>query len=171
MYSTSERLSRTWVTVSDTEDVDVDVDDNICNEILDGVQNVVTVTCDYNNRNLPLRGRYVTIRRKDDAFERFLLNFCEVEVFSCRPGHWGYNLLDFAHGCSNFCNRCKNNPETCRVSDGYCFSGCEEGFWGNSCDKQCNCPGSDCDRFAGCPPGMSLHKCSFIVFKRYQSLK
>ena len=81
------------MTVSDEEDVTLN-DDNICNEIINGVQDVVNITCDYKNRNLSIRGRYVTIRRKDDASDRHVLNFCEVEVMSCPPGTWGYKTGD-----------------------------------------------------------------------------
>ena len=71
--------------MTDEED-NAPYDDNICNEITNGKQDVVTVKCDYKNINAPRRGRYVTIRRKDNASDRHLLNFCEVEVMSCFSG-------------------------------------------------------------------------------------
>ena len=132
------RLSNTWVMVSDKEDATPN-SDNICNEINNGQSGVITVTCNYNNRNSPLRGRYVTVRRKDIAYERHLLNFCEVQVLSCHPGRWGYNLGSSAYDCSNACDRCRNISETCRVSDGHCYSGCKDGLWGGNCDKHCDC--------------------------------
>ena len=138
-----ERLSDTWVTVSDEEDASLN-DDIICNEIINGKQTVVTVTCGYKNRNPPLRGRYVMIKRKDNAYQQYLLNFCEVEVLSCHPGFWG---KDLANGdCSQSCGRCIEG--SCRVLDGYCYTGCQEGYWGDSCNSQCNCKA--CDRLTGC---------------------
>ena len=141
----ADRLSDTWVTVSDEEDSTPN-DDIICNEIVNGQQDVVTVSCDYKNKNLYLRGRYVTIRRKDSANERHLMNFCEVEVLSCHSGFWGKDSANF-RDCSHSCNNCTD--ETCRVSDGYCYGGCQGGYWGPNCDEQCDCP--DCDRLTGCP--------------------
>ena len=130
-------------------------DNNVCNEIINGRLYFVTVICDYKNRNPPLRGRYVTIRRKDNAQDRQLLNFCEVEVLSCLPGRWGYNPLNPAPDCSQLCAGCNNTMETCRVSDGYCYTGCKDEFWGGSCDKQCDCPGgTSCNQTDGsCPSG------------------
>ena len=144
------------MTVSEEEDV-MPNDDNICNEIINGQQDVVTVTCDYKNRNPPIRGHFVTIRRKDNTFERQYMNFCEVEVRSCPPGRWGYNLPNLAPDCSQSCDRCNNTVETCRVSDGYCFIACKKGFWGGSCDKQCDCLNNVlCNPTDGsCPSGKS----------------
>ena len=152
----TERLSGTWVTVSDEEDA-MPNDNNICNEIREWNQHVVTVICNYQSRNAPIRGQYVTIRRKDDAIDRQYMNFCEVEVLSCPPGRWGYNHLNYAEGCSESCSGCNNTLETCRVLDGYCFTGCKGGFWGDSCDKQCNClDGPTCNQTDGsCPFGKS----------------
>ena len=136
--------------------------DNICNEIIDGARDVVTVNCDYNNTYPPKRGRYVTIRRKDEANERQWMNFCEVEVMSCRPGRWGYNSSNSGDDCSRDCDRCRYVSETCRVSDGYCFTGCKDGLWGNDCDKQCDCP--SCDRTTGCPIlGESKQKSQLLI--------
>ena len=78
--------------MSDEEEVTLS-DNNICNEIIDGEQDVVNVTCNYKNKNPPLRGRYVMIRRKDNAYDRNFLNFCEVEVLSCPPGRWATILV------------------------------------------------------------------------------
>ena len=131
---------------------------NVYNEIVDGDQNVVTATCDYESSTPPLRGRYVTIRRKNNSNVEHLMNFCEVEVLSCPPGLWGYNSRS-SQDCSNFCDRCKNSSETCRVSDGYCFTGCEDGYWGRTC-VQCNCPdGALCNQTDGsCPSG----ECKYV---------
>ena len=147
----TDRLSDTWVTVSDEEDVVPD-DNNTCNEIINGRQDVVKVTCDHNSRNPPLRGRYVMIRRKHSAGlnERRYMNFCEVQVLSCHPGRWGHKM-DNTLDCSQSCSGCNNTVKTCRVSDGYCYTGCKNGFWGNGCDQQCACEGEDsCDRLTGC---------------------
>ena len=137
----AEWLNDTWVTVSDKTPHVTPNDDNICNVITDGRYDVVTVTCDYKNRNPPLRGRYVTIRRKDDANERNFLNFCEVEVLSCRPGFWGKDSAN--EDCSQSCGHCVE--QTCRVLDGYCYTVCQGGYWGANCNKDCNC-----GRFTGC---------------------
>ena len=105
------------------------------------------------------------IRQKDNALAAHGLNFCEVEVLSCPPGRWGYNLNN-AEDCLQTCDRCLDNLETCGVSDGYCFTGCEEGFWGGSCDKQCTClgdepcRGSDGYCFIGCKDGLWGGSCS-----------
>ena len=117
------------MTVSEEQDA-IPNSDNICNEIINGLASVITVTCNYGSRLLPLRGHYVTIRRKDTANERHLLNFCEVEVLSCHPGLWGYNLGASGHDCSNACDRCHDVNETCQVSDGHCYTGCRDGYWG-----------------------------------------
>ena len=123
------------------------------------------VTCNYRGRNPPLRGRYVMIRRKENANERHVLNFCEVEVLSCSPGRWGYNL-DNATDFSQVCNTCRDVSETCRVSDGFCFSGCQDGFWGGSCHEQCDCLNETlCNQKDGsCPSGKSEHKSLFPFF-------
>ena len=134
-------------------------DDNICNDIINGRQDVVTVTCNYNNINPPLRGRYVMIRRKENTFQKHFLNFCEVEVLSCPPGRWGYNSED---DCSRVCDRCRDVNETCRVSDGYCFTGCQDGYWGDSCENECNCEA--CNRSTGCPVvGESKQKSQMLI--------
>ena len=148
IYCISGRLSDTWVTVSDEEDVTPN-DDNICNEIINGEQDVVTVTCDYKDRTSPPHGRYVTIRRKDNANDRHILNFCEVEVLSCFHGFWGKDSAN--HGdCSRSCARCVEG--NCRVSDGHCYSRCQEGYWGDVCNDRCHCQA--CDRLTGCEPGV-----------------
>ena len=85
------------------------------------------------------RGRYVTIRRKDDAYKRYELVLCEVGVMSCPPGRWGYNVNSLGD-CVHACDRCRNVSETCRVSDGHCFSGCNDEFMTENCDEQCDCP-------------------------------
>ena len=123
--------------MSDEED-EAPNDDNICNEIINGDKDVLTVKCNYKYVNAPRRGRYVTIRRKDDAFHRNELEFCEVEVMSCPPGRWGYNVNSLGD-CVFACDRCRNVSETCRVSDGYCFTGCKDEFMGENCDEQCDC--------------------------------
>ena len=149
-----ERLSDTWVIVSGEENATLD-SENICNEIMNGQEYVVTISCDYNNKSPPLRGRYVTIRRKDNPINRYIMNFCEVEVMSCPPGSWGYNSGNPADDCSRVCETCRDVPKTCRVSDGYCFTGCQDGFWGgNYCERQCDCPDGDpCDQTNGLCPG------------------
>ena len=132
-------------TVSDEEDATPN-DNNIFNEIINGLPSVVTVTCNYRGRNPPLRGRYVTIRRNDESFDEHLLNFCEVKVMSCPPGRRGYSFGSSGDHCSHVCDTCRNKSETCRVSDGHCFTGCQVGFCGCSCDKQCDCKdGAECE--------------------------
>ena len=88
------RLSETLVMVSENEKPDPSSSDTICNEIVNGELSLVTVQCNYNNRDPPnRRGKYVTIQRKSNAaIAKHLLNFCEVEIFSCPPGWWGRNL-------------------------------------------------------------------------------
>ena len=112
---------------------------------------MVIATCNYDSRNPPLlRGRYVTIRRQNNAYERQILNFCEVEELSCRPGRWGYKLNN-VEDCSRSCSGCYHAEETCGVLDGHCYTGYQDGFWGKLC-KRCVCTGGAlCDRFTGCP--------------------
>ena len=161
--------------MSDKEDAEPN-DDNICNEIIDALEDVVTVTCNYINRNPPLRGRYVTIRRKDYAYERHLLKLCEVEVLSCHPGRWGYNLNPSGPDCSNACDRCQDVNETCRVLYGHCFTGCKDGYWGKYCDTPCHCADGDqcgqtdglcpgCDHITGCSVEINvlLHRFMYFV--------
>ena len=146
----TERLSNTQIIVSDAME-ETPNSSNICNEILNGEQSLLLVTCDYKNRNPPsLRGRYVTILRAPHAQLRYLLNFCEVSVLSCPPGMWGYNS-ESSEDCAYACERCRNISETCGVSDGYCYTGCQDGFWRTECDKECDCSdGDSCDRLTGC---------------------
>ena len=134
-------------------------DDNICNDIRNGLPSVVTVTCNYGSRNPPLRGCYVTIRRKDKSFDEHLLNFCEVVVLSCHPGRWGKDSGSSGDDCSRVCDKCRNISETCRVSDGLCYTGCRDGYWGRRCDKQCHCQDGDpCGQNDGlCQPGKYFH--------------
>ena len=108
------------------------------------------------------------IRRKDNGIYRHLLNFCEVEVLSCLPGYWGYKL-DNAPDCSQSCSGCSTR-ETCRVSDGYCFTGCQDGFWGEFC-AQCKCTdGGQCNQTDGsCPSGKSEQD-SFYILSRVARL-
>ena len=97
-------------------------------------------------------------KRKYDAYERHLMNteypyethsmsFCEVEVLSCPLGFWGKDLTNGV--CSQSCDRCIKG--TCRVSDGHCYTRCQEGYWGDSCNNHCTC--EPCDRLNGCPVG------------------
>ena len=57
------RLSSTWVMVSEEEDATPN-SDNICNEINNEQPDVITVSCNYKDKDLPLRGRYVMVRQK-----------------------------------------------------------------------------------------------------------
>ena len=130
---------------------------NICNEIISGDSEKVNVTCTYNNRiTKNLRGRYVTIQKKSTAqTDRSILNFCEVEVFSCRRNSWGINLPEGNSDCSKVCN-CEE-AESCRTSDGYCHTGCKDMWWGFDCNTRCNCGVQPCDRNSGsCPQGILL---------------
>ena len=149
--------------MSEKEDVTLN-DDNICNEIIHGARDVVPITCDYKNRNPPLRGQHVTIRRKENAQYKYLLKLCEVEVLSCPPGRWGYSSSNPGDDCSQVCDTCRDVPETCRVSDGYCFTGCQDGFWGDGCDNECDCEA--CNRTTGCPVvGESKRKGQMFFFQ------
>ena len=74
--------------------------------------------------------------------------------------------------CSRSCGHCIE--ETCRVSDGYCYTRCQDGYWGSTCNNHCkNCVtddeqcrmsdgycytgckdgywGANCDELCGCP--------------------
>ena len=137
----ADLMSYTWVIVSDEEDATPN-ENNICNEIMYPLYGLVlTVKCNYKYINAPRRGRYVTIMR-NDLFPTFYLIFCEVEVMSCPPGRWGYTVNSLGD-CVYACDRCRNESETCRVADGYCFTGCKDEFMGENCDEQCYCADGD----------------------------
>ncbi|XP_078327444.1 uncharacterized protein LOC144623123 [Crassostrea virginica] len=71
-----------------------------------------------------------------------MLEICEVQVFGCKTGHYGFD-------CGKTCNHCKNN-ETCNIDTGQCdISGCAinfspplcnecaKGYYGNGCSEVC----------------------------------
>ena len=127
------RLNDTWVMVTNEERPNVN-NHNICNEIRNGELPVVTILCNYSNRNPAyIRGRYVMIQKKNVASVRYIMHFCEVVVLSCPPGWWGISLPGTSD-CSQTCSNC-NEVETCGVSDGHC----KDGWWGGDCNRQCNC--------------------------------
>ena len=146
--SVLERLSEILVLVSDTEKPSPS-DTTICAENKHGQGVDICLGCNYGTRDPPkVRGRYVTIQRKANASKSHLLNFCEVEVLSCHPGWWGIELPKGTEDCSQACSNC-NEVETCGVSDGYCYTGCKDGWYGRGCSKQCNCTQATCDRSDG----------------------
>ena len=62
------------------------------------------------------------LQRQDGAFEDQYLHLCEVEIFSCAAGYWGFgNSNDGMDDCSLQCH-CKGDT-TCRLKDGYCYTG------------------------------------------------
>ena len=116
---------------------------------------IVTVTCNYRG-NLPIRGRYVTLGNYGHIYPYIPLNLCEVDVMSCPPGTWGKDLE--SGDCSQPCGHCIE--ETCRVSDGHCYWGCQDGYWGYSCKNHCKncaddgpCRMSDGYCYRGCTEG------------------
>ncbi len=107
-----------------------------------------------------MRGRYVRLERQINAFESTRLNFCEVEIYSCSEGYWGYNL-NGGGDCLNQCGKCQDNQ--CSVNRGRCYLGCQAGWWGvaessvGDCTKQCvNCYDQVCSQSKGiCTIGCS----------------
>ncbi len=118
----SDRLSDSWVLVSNEKRPDPANPANVCNYI-DDVMDIVTVDCNYQGRAPPSRGRYVMIW----SVRKTIINFCEVEVQSCPIGTWGPLY-------SESCTRCASGA-TCRVSDGSCYQ-CPRGRVG----PDCSCP-------------------------------
>ena len=126
--SISDRLDNTWIYVSNEEWPTTDDSNSICSKIIDGQFAIVSKECDYGNQPPPRRGRYVMLKREAGAPEDRVLHLCEVEIFSCTIGHWGIGDLNSLDDCSMQCH-CKGN-NTCRVRDGYCYSECEDTWWG-----------------------------------------
>ncbi|XP_025114507.1 uncharacterized protein LOC112576350 isoform X3 [Pomacea canaliculata] len=63
-----------------------------------------------------------------------VLNFCELEIYSCRRGYWGHN-------CTNACGQGCGN--TCNPRDGKC--GCRHGWKPPMCEVPlCTCGGAEC---------------------------
>lgn len=61
--------------------------------------------------------------------------------------------------CSRNCKSIKGNMSRCAQSDGTCISGCEDGYYGPSCNKSCNsiCVQKVCKQDTGiCSFGCSL---------------
>nr|XP_022308404.1 multiple epidermal growth factor-like domains protein 10 [Crassostrea virginica] len=99
-----------------------------------------------------------------------ILEICEVQVFGCETGRYGFN-------CSKTCNHCKNN-ETCNIDTGHCdISGCAinyspplckacaDGFFGDNCTGICNTTCDSCNKVngscdSGCHPGWKGNYCN-----------
>ncbi|XP_078327432.1 uncharacterized protein LOC111114402 [Crassostrea virginica] len=99
-----------------------------------------------------------------------ILEICEVQVFGCETGRYGFN-------CSKTCNHCKNN-ETCNIDTGHCdISGCAinyspplckacaDGFFGDNCTGICNSTCDSCNKIngscdSGCHPGWKGSYCN-----------
>ena len=78
------------------------------------------------------------LQRENGAHEDQYMHLCEIEIFSCAPDYWGIGDSDAnSDDCSKQCN-CKGGTN-CRVKDGYCYSGCEDTWWGTECDRPCHC--------------------------------
>ncbi|XP_061194979.1 multiple epidermal growth factor-like domains protein 10 [Saccostrea echinata] len=113
---------------------------------------VVNLTC-------PVHGQYVIYfnkRPQESTNARYFsrdahTDLCEVEVYGCNSGFYGYN-------CSLSCP----NP-TCRycdIKDGVC-QGCKPGYQGHQCELPCNryYYGDACKKRCACPEGTFGNYC------------
>ena len=148
-----DRLDNTWIYVSNDEWPTTDDSNSICSKIIDGQFAIVTKECDCGNQPAPRRGGYVMLQREAGASKDQYLHLCEVEIFNCAIGYWGIVDSNSMNDCSMQCH-CKDN-NTCRVKDGYCYSDCEDTWWGPSCGRPCQCAsGGVCNIDTGdCGPG------------------
>ncbi|XP_069109257.1 fucolectin-5-like, partial [Argopecten irradians] len=95
-------------------------------------------------RNCHMKGRYVVffnMRQREDTY----IELCEVQVYGCPVGQFGYN-------CGGTCH-CKTGG--CDPDTGQCdVIGCQTGWMGLSCSLRCHCDGGgDCDIDTGACPG------------------
>ena len=141
-------MDNTWIFVSNDEWPTRD-SNNICNIVINGQFAIVTQECTYGNNPPPRRGRYVMLQRENGAHQDQYMHLCEIEIFSCAIDYWGISDSDAkTDDCSKQCN-CKGDA-TCRVNDGYCYSGCEDTWWGTACDRPCHCSSEGiCNRDTG----------------------
>nr|XP_022307839.1 uncharacterized protein LOC111113839 [Crassostrea virginica] len=90
------------------------------------IPNPVNITC-------PYHGRYVTYynNRTHPPYpfgysSSTLIGLCEVEVYGCSDGQYGYNCVE---NCSVTCRESDN----CDKITGHCIGGCRAGWTGDMC--------------------------------------
>ncbi|XP_025108805.1 multiple epidermal growth factor-like domains protein 11 [Pomacea canaliculata] len=143
-------------------DTTVTIDNHQCFSIKDMPStNPFTLSC-----TTALSGRTVKIRRDSRNRNDISLNMCEVEVWGCLDGKYGWS-------CSQSCGQCANSlacdkvtgrcPTGCAAgwTDDLCQTECEDGKYGANCQLSCRrCKDDEaCDKKTGkcakgCPPGL-----------------
>ncbi|XP_070184034.1 multiple epidermal growth factor-like domains protein 10 [Littorina saxatilis] len=117
-----------------------------------------TTACD-----TPLRGQVVKLSKVGITDSQIkIINFCEVQIWVCRPGLFGQNCDQSCHcrsnvTCDNYSGKCPNGN----------FSTCENKTYGENCREQCGrCDNSAaaCDVFNGscqaCQGNFDLPSCT-----------
>ncbi|XP_069128413.1 multiple epidermal growth factor-like domains protein 10 [Argopecten irradians] len=96
-------------------------------------------------RQCHVKGRYVVFYNIRSNREDALIELCEVQVYGCPFGQFGYNCGGTCHCMTGGCD-----PDT-----GQCdVKGCQTGWMGLSCSLQCHCDGGvACDIDTGACPG------------------
>ncbi|XP_069109270.1 multiple epidermal growth factor-like domains protein 10, partial [Argopecten irradians] len=104
-----------------------------------------------------LHGQCIVFHNNRSNGEDVFLELCEVQVYGCPVGQFGYNCGGTCHCRTGGCD-----PDT-----GQCdVKGCETGWMGLSCSLRCHCDGGmACDIDTGacpgrrCQPGWSGYSC------------
>ncbi|XP_060580860.1 proprotein convertase subtilisin/kexin type 5-like [Ruditapes philippinarum] len=99
---------------------------------------------------------------------------CNIKCLKCSKDNGNSCLLckgnfystDCSLPCSPACIE-KSGSQTCEHAGGYCLNGCNQTFWGDTCDKYCpgGCKEQKCDRINGtctdgCMGGQTGDKCT-----------
>ncbi|XP_070193371.1 receptor-type tyrosine-protein phosphatase kappa-like isoform X2 [Littorina saxatilis] len=125
------------------------VDNRICKKLPGDTYSFAlnsSIICDN-----PQRGRIITMSKNGsitrDRNDNKFINFCEVQIWVCKPGLFGPDCIGSCH--------CENNV-TCDNHFGTCPDGCMDGYYGASCSEMCGqcLEGEVCDDVNGtCPRG------------------
>ncbi|XP_069128629.1 cell death abnormality protein 1-like, partial [Argopecten irradians] len=123
----------------------------------EAVELIVTHQCPYVARFVTIYNYRGTPKRHEWYSDDAVLELCEVQVFGCQIGQYGFGACN--QTCSENCY-----GGNCDASTGSCFY-CRVGSYGQSCDLYCptHCKGDACDRDSGlcfeCRPGKHGDKC------------
>ncbi|XP_060574211.1 receptor-type tyrosine-protein phosphatase mu-like, partial [Ruditapes philippinarum] len=102
---------------------------------------------------------------------------CNSKCLKCSKDNGNMCLLckDNVHStyCSLACNPAcilQSGKPTCEHAGGYCLNGCNQSYWGDTCDKPCpgGCKDIKCDRnngacTDGCKDGLTGDKCTQTI--------
>eukprot|EP00105_Crassostrea_gigas_P043578 XP_019927726.1 PREDICTED: protein jagged-1b isoform X2 [Crassostrea gigas] len=97
----------------------------------DTIPAVFTTTC-------PVHGQYVIYYNErlpgvtyPDEYSNDMFNgLCEVEVYACDRGSYGYD-------CKETCGHCRDVSQ-CSNINGWCLTGCDPGYQGDLCKTSCD---------------------------------